>query len=78
MQIVYLFERYSRCSVYFALHYFSLCLIVTYSQEDVKYNQVEENSGFDHRHVVSTETVILKRICHFSDQVNEGIIRSLF
>ena len=29
VQIVYLFEQYNRCRVYFALRYFSLCLIVT-------------------------------------------------
>ena len=28
VQIVYLFEQYNRCRVYFALQYFSLCLIV--------------------------------------------------
>lgn len=35
-------------------------------------------SNFDHRHVVAIETVMLETVCHFSDQVNEGIIRSLF
>lgn len=37
-----------------------------------------QKSNFDHRHVVSIETAMLERVCHFSDQVNESIIRSPF